>query len=98
MTCPGARPPTFYGAVKARDDETVVFSWIEWPDKAARDEGMKKVMEEMGSDMPEMPFDGKRMIFGGFQALLDGVAPRLSTSPWCPGEDSNFHDLSATGT
>ena len=63
----------FYGAVKAKDDETVVFSWIEWPDKAARDAGMEKVMEEMPAIMADnpMPFDGKRMIFGGFEVVLD---------------------------
>ena len=68
---PRGQTTDFYGAVKARDDETVVFSWIEWPDKATRDAGMKKVMEDMGADMADMPFDGKRMVFGGFQAILD---------------------------
>ncbi len=64
----------FYGAVKAKDDETVVFSWIVWPDKATRDTNNQKVFEDMeaaGSDMSEMPFDGKRMIFGGFQPILE---------------------------
>lgn len=63
----------FYRSVQAGEDETVIFSWIEWPDKAARDAGMAKVFEEMPQAMKDnpMPFDGKRMIFGGFQSLLD---------------------------
>lgn len=62
----------FFRAVDAREGETVVFSWIEWPDKATRDAGMAKVMADprMGADQP-MPFDGKRLIFGGFDAIVD---------------------------
>lgn len=64
----------FRRAVQATDEETVVFSWIEWPDKAARDAGMKAAMEDpffRRHAAREMPFDGKRMIFGGFEPLLD---------------------------
>ena len=63
----------FRRAVKANDDETVVFSWIEWPSKASRDAGMKKVMEDprMPKDMKDAPFDGMRMIYGGFAPLVD---------------------------
>jgi uncharacterized protein YbaA (DUF1428 family) len=63
----------FYRAVAATEGETVVFSWIEWPDKATRDAGMKKVMEDprMQPGAEPMPFDGKRLIFGGFACLLD---------------------------
>lgn len=63
----------FYRAVQARDDEAVVFAWIEWPSKEARDEGQAKVMADprMGMDMADMPLDGKRMFFGGFTTLLD---------------------------
>ena len=61
----------FRKAVQAQEDETVVFSWIEWPDKATRDAGMKTFMEdERVKDMPNMPFDGKRMIFGGFMPVV----------------------------
>ena len=63
----------FWRAVDAQDGETVVFSWIEWPDKATRDAGMAKVMADprmQPGDTP-MPFDGKRLIFGGFRTLLD---------------------------
>jgi uncharacterized protein YbaA (DUF1428 family) len=62
----------FKMAVKAEPGENVVFSWIEWPSKAARDEGMKKFMADPRlSQLGEMPFDGKRMFFGGFELLLD---------------------------
>jgi uncharacterized protein YbaA (DUF1428 family) len=61
---------------RANDDEAVVFSWIEWPDKATRDAAMGKMEELMKSDPrmdPEknpMPFDGKRMIYGGFAPIV----------------------------
>lgn len=69
---PDGKLTDFRRSVQATDGETVVFSWIEWPDKATREAGMKKVMEDprMQPGM-EMPFDGKRMIFGGFQAVVD---------------------------
>ena len=61
-------------AVKKKDDETVVFSWIVWPDRATRDVGMKKMMEDprMQPEVNPMPFDGARCIFGGFEMILDG--------------------------
>lgn len=64
---------SFPMAVGLQEEEAVVFSWIVWPDKAARDAGMPKVMADsrlQGFDK-EMPFDGKRMIFGGFEVLMD---------------------------
>lgn len=66
----------FQGAVQAQDDETVVFSWIEWPDKATRDAGMAKMMApdfkdpRMDPETNPVPFDGKRLIYGGFQPLV----------------------------
>ena len=70
---PDGKVTDFKGAVKAKDDETVVFSWVEYPSKEVRDAANKRMMEdsrmkEMGADMP---FDGKRMIFGGFAPVLD---------------------------
>jgi uncharacterized protein YbaA (DUF1428 family) len=58
-------------AVKKKDDETVVFSWIVWPSRRARDEGMKKVMTDPRTQANPMPFDGKRLIFGGFEVLVE---------------------------
>lgn len=69
---PAGKVTDFRRAVQARDEETVVFSWIEWPDKATRDAGMKKMMEDPRMDPATnpMPFDGKRMIYGGFAPIL----------------------------
>ncbi|HQR90261.1 MAG TPA: DUF1428 family protein, partial [Caulobacter sp.] len=63
---------SFPRAVQATDDEIVVFSWITYTDRAHRDAVMAKVMadERMKPAMDNMPFDGKRMIFGGFETFL----------------------------
>jgi uncharacterized protein YbaA (DUF1428 family) len=60
-------------AVKRKDDETVVFSWITWPSRQARNEGMKKVLADprLKPDTSPMPFDGKRLIYGGFEVIVD---------------------------
>ena len=70
---PEGKLTSFPMAVQRKDDETVVFSWITWPSKEARDVGMKKSMEDprMDHDPAKMPFDGKRMIFGGFQVIVE---------------------------
>jgi uncharacterized protein YbaA (DUF1428 family) len=60
-----------YRAVDAADGETVVFGWIEWPDKAARDAGWARVMAENLMPQGEAPFDMKKMIFGGFEIITD---------------------------
>lgn len=64
---------SFPRAVQATEDEVVIFSWITYKDRASRDAVMAKVMadERLKADMASMPFDGKRMIFGGFQAFLE---------------------------
>ncbi|MDG5489290.1 DUF1428 domain-containing protein [Sphingomonas sp. BGYR3] len=64
----------FWMAVKAVEGETVVFSWIVWPDKATRDAGWAAVMadeESQGNATTDMPFDGKRMFWGGFTPFVD---------------------------
>jgi len=69
---PDGKLTDFRRAVQSKPDESVVFSWIEWPDKATRDAGMEKIMNDQR--MPaasDMPFDGKRMIFGGFAPVVD---------------------------
>ena len=69
---PDGKLTSFGMAVKAEPGEVVVFSWIEWPDKATRDEGMAKAVEDPAfGEMGDMPFDGKRMIFGGFETMVD---------------------------
>lgn len=69
---PEGKLTSFTMAVQRKADETVVFSWVVWPSKPVRDAGMKKVMEHPSMQKgPEgLPFDGKRMIFGGFQVLV----------------------------
>lgn len=61
----------FYKATQARDDETPVFSWIEYPDKATRDAANRKMGEDPEMANMQMPFDGKRMFWGGFEVILD---------------------------
>jgi uncharacterized protein YbaA (DUF1428 family) len=68
---PQGKVTDFAKAVQAKDDETVVFSWIEWPDKSTRDSAMEKMRTDPRMMAEEMPFDGKRMIFGGFQPVVD---------------------------
>ena len=73
---PDGKQTDFRRAVQATEDETVVFSWVEWPDKATRDAAMAQMEERMKTDdrmNPEknpMPFDGKRMIYGGFAPVV----------------------------
>ena len=63
---------SFPMAVKCEKDETVVFSWIIWPSRAARDEGAKKAMADPRLQSgAHMPFDGKRLIYGGFEMILE---------------------------
>ena len=62
----------FRRSVQAKSGEVVVFSWIEYPNKAVRDEVMKKMMSDSRmADIGDMPFDGQRMIIGGFTPLID---------------------------
>jgi|SRR5262252_7876057 len=70
---PDGKLTSFPMAVKKQADETVVFSWIVWPSRRVRDEGMKKVMADprVQPDVNPMPFDAKRLIFGGFEVLVE---------------------------
>ncbi len=69
---PDGQLTDFRRAVQCTPDETVVFSWIEWPDKASRDRGMQAAMEDprLNDGSNPMPFDAKRMIYGGFQPVV----------------------------
>lgn len=69
---PEGKITSFSMAVQRKPDETVVFSWITWPSKEARNTGMAGVMQDprMKFEPSQMPFDGKRMIFGGFTVLV----------------------------
>ena len=71
----------FYRAVKAEDGETIAFSFIEWPDKATRDEAWGKIMnDESLRPEGEMPFDGKRMFWGGFDKIVDTAQEQVNPS------------------
>ena len=64
---------SFPRAVQASEDETVVFAWITYPSREKRDEINAQVMQDprMPQDMSAMPFDGQRMIYGGFTPIVD---------------------------
>jgi len=62
---------SLHSAVLRKPDETVIFGWIIWPSKAVRDAGMAKAREDprMQPETNPMPFDGKRLIYGGFEMI-----------------------------
>lgn len=71
---PSGEITSFGMAVKCEDDESVVFSWITWPSREVRDAGNKSAMSDPRFaewDMKSMPFDGKRMIYGGFSTIVE---------------------------
>lgn len=73
---PAGTSTDFRMAVKATEDEDVIFSWIEWPDKETRDKAYAIMMDpdnkdpRMDMEKNPMPFDGKRMIYGGFAPVV----------------------------
>lgn len=70
---PEGKLTSFPMAVKCQPDETVVFSWILWPSRAVRDQAMEKVMADprLQPDQNPLPFDGQRLIYGGFEMIVD---------------------------
>ncbi len=74
---PEGKVTDFGKSVQAKADESVVFSWIEWPDKATRDKAMKTMTsdefndERMDPKKNPMPFDGKRLVYGGFEPIVE---------------------------
>ena len=84
---PSGKLTDFQRAVQAKGDETVVFSVVEWPDKATRDAAMEKILKDprLSPELNPMPFDGKRMIFGGFRPIVElasdeGLPPRSAVA------------------
>ena len=68
---PDGKVTDFRKAVQGKPDEAIVFSWMLWPDKATAEAGHQKMMSDPRMEnMGEMPFDGKRMIWGGFSPLF----------------------------
>jgi uncharacterized protein YbaA (DUF1428 family) len=73
---PHGKVTDFYGAVKAEDGEAIVFAWVVWPSREARDAAMARMKTDPRMQPPEdAPFDMKRMIFGGFETILDVGSP-----------------------
>ena len=70
---PDGEVTSFPLAVKAEPGEVIVFSWIEWPSKEAREKGMEQCMADpiFNDDTMEMPFDGKRMLIGSFETISE---------------------------
>ena len=78
---PKGETTDFHRAVQAKENESIVFSWVEWPDRETREKAMEKMnfwMENpeqcdprMDPEKHPMPFDGKRLIYGGFETLID---------------------------
>ncbi|NUZ05300.1 DUF1428 domain-containing protein [Piscinibacter koreensis] len=68
---PAGKQTDFLRAVQAQEGESVVFSWIEYPSREVRDAAVKKMREDPRMDDMDMPFDGARMIFGGFEVVFD---------------------------
>src|SRR5690606_5537880 len=68
---PDGKVTDFKGSVQAREDEAVVFGWLEYPDRATRDAANRKMREDPRMKDMDMPYDGMRMIFGGFESLVD---------------------------
>ena len=70
---PDGELTSFPMAVKAKPGEVIVFSWIEWSSKEARDKGMEACMADpiFNDDTMDMPFDGARMLIGGFETILE---------------------------
>ena len=70
---PDGEMTSFPMAVRCKPDETVVFSWILWPSREVRNAAMEKIMadERLDPDRNPMPFDGLRLIYGGFEMVVD---------------------------
>ena len=81
---PHGQVTDFYRAVKAEDDETVAFSFIEWPDKATRDSAWQKIMQDERMQHGGALFDGKRMFWGGFEPLIDTARQPQATAASAP--------------
>lgn len=70
---PDGELTSFPQAVQCKPNETVVFSWIVWPSRELRNSGMEKAMNDprLSQQNNPMPFDGKRLVYGGFQIVVD---------------------------
>ena len=69
---PDGKVTDFKRAVQLQDGETVAVGWITWPDRATRDAAWEMLMQDERMMKMDMPFDGKRMIFAGFEVIAEG--------------------------
>ena len=100
---PDGKVTDFKGSVQAKEDETVVFAWFEYPDRATRDAANEKMMSDprMKTMGESMPFDGQRMIYGGFDAFIDERSGGPSgyvdgfVAPVPDGNKSAYKDMAA---
>ena len=69
---PDGKVTSFPMAVKKGDDEVVVFSWLRWPDRATADKCWEQMQSDPAFSDMDMPFDGKRMMWGGFAPIFEG--------------------------
>lgn len=81
---PHGKVTDFYRAVKAEPDETVAFSFLEWPDKASRDQAWEKIMQDQRMQHGGGLFDGKRMFWGGFEVVIDTGAQEITAPQAIP--------------
>jgi uncharacterized protein YbaA (DUF1428 family) len=82
---PHGQVTDFHRAVKAEPGETIAFSFIEWPDKTARDQAWQKIMQDERMQHGGGLFDGKRMFWGGFEVVIDsGHAEQIAASASAP--------------
>ena len=81
---PHGQVTDFHRAVQSKDGETIAFSLIEWPDKAARDEAWQKIMQDERMQHGGDLFDGKRMFWGGFEPVIDTAAREQISSASAP--------------
>ena len=70
MDVPDGKVTSFPMAVKLEDGEVVVFSWLIWPDKKTADDAWAKMEKDPAMADMDMPFDGKRMMWGGFETIF----------------------------
>jgi uncharacterized protein YbaA (DUF1428 family) len=98
---PRGKTTDFYGAVQAKDDESVLFSWLEYASKAERDSANAKFMSDprMEEMMKSMPFDGQRMIIGGFESIVEaGAGGGMGyvdgfVLPVLPGREEDYREM-----
>ena len=71
---PDGKLTSFPMAVKLQPGEVVVFSWLQWPDRETADAAWAKMESDPAFADMDMPFDGKRMMWGGFEAIFEETA------------------------